>query len=129
MSHKGLIGIIILVSVVTIGVYASTVLPTQSTSPLSIFMKSIQQDIVLETIHTTDEVTLKKDISLKIMGTQEEGERGRVDLNHNKTIVIDSTSGISDSLQVTETDNKTSTTSHHKVVINDSMSSTTPDNP
>ena len=111
---------------VTIGVYASTVFPTASTAPLSLFMKSIQQDIVLETIHTTDEVTLKKDISLKIMGTIEEGERGRVDLNHNKTVVLDSTSGISDSLQVTETDNKTATTSHHKVVINDSMSSTTP---
>jgi hypothetical protein len=126
MSHKGLVTIIILVSVVTIGVYASTVLPTQSTSPLSIFMKSIQQDIVLETIHATDEVALKKDISLKIMGTQEEGERGRVDLNHNKTIVLESTSDVSDGLQVTETDNKTSTTSHHKVVINDGMSSTTP---
>lgn len=126
MSHKALVTIIILVSVVTIGVYASTVFPTASTAPLSLFIKSIQQDIVLETIHATDEVTLKKDISLKIMGTQEEGERGRVDLNHNKTIVLDSTSGVSDSLQVTETDNKTSTTSHHKVVINDSMSSTTP---
>ena len=109
-----------------IGVYATSVLPTESTAPLSLFIKSIQQDIVLETIQTTDEVILKKDISLKIMGTQEEGERGRVDLNNNKTIVLDSTSGVSDSLQVTETDNKTSTTSHHKVVINDGMSSTTP---
>ncbi len=126
MSHKGLVTIIILVSVVTIGVYASTVLPTESTAPLSLFIKSIQQDIVLETIHATDEVLLKKDISLQIAGTQDVGERGRVDLNHNKTIVLDSTSGVSDSLQVTETDNKTSTTSHHKVVINDGMSSTTP---
>ncbi len=123
MSHKGLIGIVILVSVVTIGVYASSVLPTQSTSPLTLFVNSIQQDIVLETIHATDDVTLKKDISLKIMGTQEEGERGRVDLNNNKTIVLESTSGISDSMQVT--DNKTEA-SHHKVVINDAMSSTTP---
>lgn len=124
MSHKGLLGIIILVSVVSVTVYATTFLPTQSTSPFSIFINSIQQDIVLETIHTTDEVLLKKDINLKIVGTQNEGERGRVDLNHNKKIVIESTSGISDSMQVI--DNKTEA-SHHKVVINDSMSSTTPE--
>jgi len=106
-----------------IGVYASSVLPTESTAPLPLFIKSIQQDIVLETIQTTDEVTLKKDISLKIMGTQEQGERGRVDLNNNKTIVLDSTSDVSDSMQAR--DNKTDG-SQHSVVINDGMSSTTP---
>jgi hypothetical protein len=122
LSHKGLVTIIILVSVVTIGVYASTVFPTASTSPLSLFMKSIQQDIVLETIHTTDEVTLKKDISLKIAGTQD-GERGRVDQNNAKLIVLESTFDVSDSLQASN--NKTEG-SHHSIVINDSMSSTTP---
>lgn len=125
MSHKGLVTIIILVSVITIGVYASTVLPTESTAPLPLFIKSIQQDIVLETIQSTDEVTLKKDISLKIMGTPD-GERGRVDDSRFKTIILESTSGISDSMQVK--DNKTNG-SQLSIVINDSVSSTTPDNP
>ena len=123
MSHKGLISIIIVVSVVSVGIYASSVLPTQSTSPFSILINSIQQDIVLETIHATDEVKLKKDINLKIAGTPD-GERGRVEQNNAKSIVIESTFDVTDSMQATG--NKTEG-SHHSIVINDSVSSTTPD--
>jgi len=123
LSHKGLISIIIVVSVVSVAIYASSVFPTTSTAPLSNFLNSIQQDIVLETITTTDDVTLKKDISLKIVGTQD-GERGRVDQNNAKSIVLESTFDVSDSLQASN--NKTEG-SHHSIVINDSMSSTTPD--
>lgn len=124
MSHKGLITIIILVSVVSVGIYASSVLPATS-SLLPNFLNSIQQNIVLETITTTDEVTLKKDISLKIVGTQD-GERGRVDQNNAKSIVIESTFDVSDSMQMQASNNNTEG-SHHSIVINDSMSSTTPD--
>ncbi len=124
MSHKGLITIIILVSVVSVGIYASSVLPATS-SLLPNFLNSIQQNIVLETITTTDEVTLKKDISLKIVGTQD-GERGRVDQNNAKSIVIESTFDVSDSMQMQASNNNTEA-SHHSIVINDSMSSTTPD--
>jgi hypothetical protein len=123
LSHKGLISIIIVVSVVSVGIYASSVLPTQSTSPFSILINSIQQDIVLETIHATDEVKLKKDINLKIAGTPD-GERGRVEQNNAKSIVIESTFDVTDSMQATG--NKTEG-SHHSIVINDSVSSTTPD--
>lgn len=122
MSHKGLISIIIVVSVVSVGIYASSFLPTQSTSPFSILINSIQQDIVLETIHATDEVKLKKDINLKIVGTPD-GERGRVD-NLAKSIVLESTFDVTDSLQATGNQTEGS---HHIIVINDSMSSTTPD--
>jgi len=90
MSHKGLVAVIILASVVTIGVYASTIIPP------NYFINSIQQDIVLETIQTTDEVLLKK------------------------TVVLDSTMGVTDSMQ---TENRTGR--DLRVVINDSMSSTT----
>ena len=123
MSHKGLITIIIVVSVVSIGIYASSVLPTQSTSPFSLLINSIQQDIVLETIQATDEVKLKKDINLKIVGTPD-GERGRVEQNNSKSIVLESTFDVTDSLQATGNQTEGS---HHSIVINDSMSSTTPD--
>jgi len=65
MSHKGLVAVIILVSVVTIGVYASTILPTES--PYSEqFINSIQQDITIETVQTTDEVLLSRDLRVVI---------------------------------------------------------------
>ena len=88
------------------------------------FINSIQQDIVLETIQATDEVKLKKDINLKIAGTPD-GERGRIEQNNSKIIINDSTFGVSDNLQISNKDNTNST--QHRIVINDSMSSTTPE--
>jgi len=104
------------VSAVSVAVFASSFL----------IINSIQQDIVIETIHATDEVLLKKDINLKIVGTPD-GERGRIQQDNSKIIINDSSFEVSDNLQISNKNNTNST--QHRIVINDSMSSTTPPEP
>ena len=61
MSHKGIVAIIFLVALVSIGAYSITAMIGEI-EPNSVIINSIQQDTVTEEISIEDEVIIQKRI-------------------------------------------------------------------
>ncbi len=108
MSHKGIIGIIFVVSVITVGVYSTMALIEQQ-EPIQVLINSIQQDIVTETINTSDNVKLKVFDS--------NYERGRIP--ELSDVTINDTSMVSDDVILNTTGRSLS------IVLYDGISATT----
>ena len=78
MSHKGIFGIIIGISLISVGVYSTMAILDQQ-EPIQMIINSIQQDTVTENISLTDEAIVKKG-----MGVHTD-EWGRVKAGTNGT--------------------------------------------
>lgn len=125
MSHK--IVIILVLSIATIGTLSTFAILDLFgyDDPLQTIQNTIFNQEITDVIQSTDEVFVKKDIHLRIFGTQE-GERGRIEKDQNNSnVILNSTLDATDSLQISG--NSTNSTGvHHVVVINDGVKSTTP---
>ena len=103
MSHRGIVAIIFIVGFVGAGIYSAISL-IEEQEPIQALINSIQQDIVIETITTSDNVNLKV--------YDNNSERGRIP--ESDVIIIDSIL-VSDDIQL----NTTGRSLH--VVLNDGV--------
>lgn len=92
MSHKGIVIIILIVGFVGAGIYSALSI-IEEQEPIQALINSIQQDIVTETITTSDNVNLKV--------FDNDYERGRIPELSN--IIINDLSLVSDDMQLNTT--------------------------
>ncbi|GEM_PF-6578109 len=88
MSHKGIIGIIIVVSVIVIGGYSTMALIEQQ-EPIQVLINSIQQDI-------TENISLSDEAIVKNLVGDLTNERGRINTVNgtNHHVIIDDGIGV-----------------------------------
>jgi len=94
LSHRGIVAIIFIVGFIGVGIYSALSL-IEEQEQIQASINSIQQDIVIETISTSD------DVKLKVYDNNY--ERGRIPELSNVTVTINDLSLVSDDTQLNTT--------------------------
>jgi len=92
LSHKGIVAIILIVGFVGAGIYSALSI-IEEQEPIQALINSIQQDIVIETITTSDNVNLKV--------YDNNSERGRIP--ELSDVTINDSTLVSDDMQLNTT--------------------------